>query len=69
MTLLICITKGKALIKPEGLRCGATREKEPERVCHKLICRPSTRGQIAGNFRCERCKQEIDVSMIEAQKP
>lgn len=67
LKLLTCISKGKASLKPEGLRCGAARKKEPERKCDKLLVKRSARGQIAGNFRCDRCGQEIDVSMIEPQ--
>lgn len=65
LNLLMNVSKGKALIKPEGLRCGAPRENDPERICHKLLVKRSSRGQIAGNFRCERCGQEIEVSLVE----
>ena len=65
MNLMICVSKGKALVTPEGLRCGAPRESEPERRCNKLLCKRNSAGQIAGNYRCERCHQEIEIKLQE----
>ena len=55
------ITKGKAIIKPEGLRCQASRA--DDWICNKLLAKKNADGQIAGNFRCERCRQEIEVRL------
>lgn len=59
----ICFEKGKGRIAPEGLRCGAPRKDFPERICNKLLCKRNTRGQIAGDFRCERCGQDIELTI------
>ena len=59
--LLTYITMGQAVIKPEGLRCQATRE--GHFTCNKLLAKKNAYGQIAGNFRCERCHQEIEVCL------
>lgn len=64
-TLLPCITKGKALITPEGLRCGASRTNDQDRRCNKLLAKKNAANQIAGNFRCERCRQEIEVKLVD----
>jgi hypothetical protein len=69
MTPLTCITKGKAFIVPEGLRCGGPRKKDPDLKCNKLLCKKAASGQIAGNFLCERCGQEIEVTLKEASTP
>jgi hypothetical protein len=57
------ITKGKAVITPDGLRCRAPRDKDPTRACNKLLVKRSAGGQIAGNFRCERCSAEVEVEV------
>lgn len=67
MNLLMCVSKGNALIKPEGLRCGASRENEPDRKCNKLLVKKNKDGIVAGNFRCERCTQEIEITLKEAK--
>ncbi len=67
MKLLTYVTKGKARITDEGLRCAAPRSDNPEWVCHKLLAKKNSGGQIAGNFRCERCKQEIEVKLAPAR--
>ena len=59
--LLTYITKGKAVIKPEGLRCQAPLA--GSWTCNKLLVKKNEEGQIAGNFRCERCRQEIEVRL------
>ncbi len=64
MPLLTSITKGKARIHPEGLRCAAPRDNDPARDCNKLIAKRNDAGQIAGNFLCERCRQVIEVKLI-----
>jgi phage FluMu protein Com len=57
--LLSYITKGSAAIKPEGLRCQASRG--DSWTCNKLLAKKNAEGQIAGSFRCERCHQDIEV--------
>ena len=53
------ITKGKAVQTQDGLRCMSDYK---GRNCNKLICKRNAKGQIAGNYRCERCSQEIEVT-------
>ena len=65
--LLIYITKGRAQVRPEGLRCVAPRSEEGW-ICNKLIVKANADGQIAGNFRCERCRQEIEVKLAPARE-
>lgn len=57
------ITKGKAMIQNDGLRCRNPRDKDPTRSCNKLIVKKSSSGQIAGSFLCERCKQIVEVEI------
>jgi hypothetical protein len=59
--LLTYVTKGQAVIRPEGLRCQASRD--DHWTCNKLLAKKNAEGQIAGNFRCERCGQEIEVRL------
>lgn len=61
MKLLTFVSKGQAHFYPEGLRCAAPRPDKPGAVCNKLLVKKASNGQIAGNFRCERCRQEIEV--------
>jgi len=61
MKQLTYITKGKAQIEKEGLRCAALRSNRPGWICNKLIVRKNLQGQIAGEFKCERCSQIIEV--------
>lgn len=63
MRLLTFITKGQAVIQGDSLRCAAPREKDNRRVCNKLLAKKNEQSQIAGNFRCERCHQEIEVKL------
>jgi hypothetical protein len=68
--LLTFITRGNARITGEGLRCAAPRggdNDDGRRVCHKLLAKKNADGQIAGNFRCERCKQEVEVKLAPAR--
>ncbi len=58
------VTKGKAGFTPDGLRCRAPRDKDPTRICNKLIVKKNSLAQIAGNFLCERCRQEIEVEVV-----
>jgi phage FluMu protein Com len=57
----ILIMKGAAVITLDGLRCGA---------CNKLLARKNTSGQIAGNFKCIRCGQmiEVDISLTRPRQ-
>jgi hypothetical protein len=66
MKLLTFITKGQVQISSEGMRCMALRENG--RVCHKMICKKNNLGQIAGDFQCERCKQNIQVTLRAAKE-
>ena len=54
------------------LRCAAPRldKRTGEEVpCHRLIARTNKYGHIAGNFCCERCKEEIEVRMAPLPRP
>lgn len=62
MKFLTCIGKGNAQIENGGLRCAAPREGRPGWICKKLIVRKNRSGQIAGEFKCERCGQIIEVT-------
>lgn len=68
MRLLKFIVKGKAVIQGDSLRCAAPRVNDPNRVCNKLICKANSISQIAGNYRCERCHQEIEVKLAPARE-
>lgn len=67
MKLLTFIEKGQAIPTLEGLRCAAPRKDKPGAVCNKLLVKRASNGQIAGNFRCERCRQEVEVVMKPAR--
>lgn len=67
MKLLIYITKGSAVIQGDSLRCAASRANDSRRTCNKLLVKKNEQGQIAGNFRCERCHQEIEVKLAPAR--
>lgn len=57
------ITKGRAVIVPNhGIRCRADHS-QPKVVCNRLIVKFNKLAQIAGSFRCNRCKQDIDVEL------
>lgn len=55
------ILKGKAQVENGGLRCAAPREDRPGWICNRLIVRKNRLGQIAGEFKCERCSQIVEV--------
>lgn len=67
MRLLSYITKGKAIIQGDSLRCAAPRANDSRRQCNKLLAKKNESGQIAGNFRCERCHQAIEVKLAPAR--
>lgn len=68
MRLLTYITKGVAVIQGDSLRCAAPRTNDSRRTCNKLLAKKNEQGQIAGNFRCERCHQEIEVKLAPARE-
>jgi phage FluMu protein Com len=68
MRLLKFITKGQAVIQGDSLRCAAARANDSKRTCNKLLVKTNEQGQIAGNFRCERCHQEIEVKLAPARE-
>lgn len=77
MKLLTFVTKGRAILTVDGLRCGNPRpDKDLPRVgvdpgvgtprvgtCNKLLAKRNRLGQVCGKFKCERCKQEIEVEL------
>jgi hypothetical protein len=67
MRLLTYITIGKAVIQGDSLRCAAPRPNDLRKICNKLLSKKNEQGQIAGNFRCERCHQEIEVKLAPAR--
>jgi len=65
MKLVPAISKGKAILLGDELRCNRLRE-DSSKICRKLIAKVNRFGQIAGDFRCERCKEEIEVRLVPA---
>lgn len=63
MNFLTQIKKGRAVIVQSGLRCQGPRVKQPDQVCNKLLVRKNAIGQIAGQFKCDRCSQVIEVEI------
>lgn len=79
MKLLTFVTKGRALLTADGLRCGNPRPDKDQkhgetpgegieqhddvRPCNKLLAKRNRLGQVCGRFKCERCKQEIEVEL------
>ena len=63
----IVITKGKAYISNNGLRCMNPRSDNADLKCNKLIVKKNAIGEISGNFMCpdRRCKQSIEVITIK----
>lgn len=57
------ITSGKAVIQDGGLRCNTPRMADASKSCNKLLAKTNASGQIAGNFRCDRCKSEVEVKV------
>lgn len=55
------ITSGKAIVTSDGLRCNSPRATDASRPCNKLLAKANSSGQIAGHFRCDRCKSEVEV--------
>jgi hypothetical protein len=68
MRLLTSITKGKAVFVGNDLRCYAPRTSGQRKVCNKLLAKKNAIGQLAGNFRCERCCQEVEVTLVEVNE-
>jgi hypothetical protein len=63
--LVPAVSSGKAVFISDELRCQAARAgQRGDGVCNKLIAKFNRLHQIAGDFRCERCKQEIEVRMV-----
>lgn len=60
------ITRGKAAFERNALRC-AGKHTDPKRSapCGRLIVKLNRSNQLAGEFKCERCHQIIEVTMIE----
>jgi hypothetical protein len=63
MKLLTFVTKGKARIVGDALRCASLRSDDERKICNKLLVKRNAQGQIAGNFKCERCRQEVEVKL------
>ena len=60
--LLATIANGRAVFVGGDLRCAAPRGDKQR--CNKLIAKVNVYGMIAGEFRCERCKEDIEVRLI-----
>jgi hypothetical protein len=63
------ITRGKAVISPDGLRCSSPRvadssKNRAQQVCNRLLVKANQFGQIAGNFLCDRCKQTVEIQIV-----
>jgi len=68
MEYQLYIQKGRAVFTAEGLRCAAPRPDDPRKICHKLLVKWNASHQIAGNFLCERCKQEVEVVLAPPRR-
>lgn len=55
------ITSGKAVVIDGGLRCNHPRKDDLSQVCGRQLVRANASGQMAGNFRCPRCKNYVEV--------
>lgn len=66
MVQSIVISRGEAVIVSGGLRCNALRVGTLNRPCNKLLAKINDLGQIAGSFRCDRCKAEITVQISKS---
>ena len=66
---LPAVAKGKAVLAGNELRCAKPREDDPAKACNKLIAKTNKYRQIAGNFRCERCKEQIEVRLVPVRRP
>jgi hypothetical protein len=58
------IRKGRAVITANGLRCQGPRKNDPTLICNKLLVHRTDEGQVAGQFKCGRCGQIIEVAMV-----
>lgn len=67
MKLLIFIVKGRAIVNGDSLRCAAPRQDISGKQCNKLLVKRNEQGQIAGNFKCERCGQLVQVKLAPAR--
>jgi len=65
MVQSVIISKGAAVIVNGGLRCNTLRV-GTNRTCNKLLAKINDLGQIAGSFRCDRCKAEITVQISKS---
>jgi len=63
--LLTSITKGKAIFIGEDLRCNAPRTSGQRKFCNKLLSKKNEKGQLAGNFLCERCGHIVEVTLVD----
>jgi phage FluMu protein Com len=63
MTFQSKITRGKAFFKDGGLRCANPRSYEVEKPCNKLLAKRNALGQVAGSFKCDRCRAEVEVEI------
>lgn len=57
------IKRGKAVFTANGLRCQGARVRDPDRPCNKLLMRKNGAGQLAGEMKCERCGQIVEVEL------
>jgi hypothetical protein len=60
------ITSGKAVVQDGGLRCHSPRAADASKPCNKLLAKANSSGQIAGNFRCDRCKSSVEVRIARS---
>ena len=63
MKFICYIKSGKAIIQEGNLRCAQPRSGDARRQCNKLLAKKNESNQIAGDFRCERCHQNVVVAM------
>jgi phage FluMu protein Com len=58
------IVSGKAVVTFDGLRCNSPRKDDASKSCNKLLAKANSSGQIAGHFRCDRCKAEVETRAV-----
>jgi phage FluMu protein Com len=56
----LIVYRGSAEIVEGGLRCGI---RHLDAKCGKLLARLNRNGAVSGKFKCDRCKQVLEVPL------
>jgi phage FluMu protein Com len=65
--MIMKVTKGLAVFTGEGLRCASPRPNDIARYCGRLLVKKSASGQLAGEFKCDRCNAICEVQLTDSQ--